>query len=131
MELTMDRPRRMVKTQTGLKARISSWFDNQKMKKQLDGMQADYAILTDQYQLIKNHVFELEKKISEINESSAAKGENRELETPYSVAILLAKKGCERNEIIKECGLTDSEADLILALHTNSTLPTSSTSAIN
>lgn len=127
----MDKPRRVIKNQPGLKARISAWFDNKKLRKQLDGMQADNAIMSDQYQLLKKHVFQLEKRLSEINSTSDASKKNKEMETPYSIAILLAKKGCERNEIIKECGLTDSEADLILALHTSSTLPTSSSSAIN
>lgn len=131
MELVMDRPRKTVKTESGVKQRIAAWFDNKKLRKQLDGVQADHAIMSDQYQLLKKHVFDLEKKLSEINKESDTAEKTKEIETPYSVAILLAKKGCERHEIIKECGLTDSEADLILALHTSSTLPTSTNSATN
>lgn len=132
MELIMDRPRRRAaRNQTGLKARIAAWFDNKALRKKLDGMQADHAIMSDQYQLLKKHIFQLEKKLADINNIPKANHDKKEMETPYSVAILLAKKGCERNDIIRECGLTDSEADLILALHTSSTLPSPTNSAIN
>lgn len=130
MELVMDRTRKNVKPRTGLKARIAAWAENKYLRRQLDGMQADYAIMSDQYQLLKEHIFELEKKLTDINVSSEDQ-ESVEMETPYSVAILLAKKGCERGEIIRECGLTDSEADLILALHTESTLVPTTSSATN
>jgi hypothetical protein len=131
MELVMDRPRRISKNQSGFKARIAAWFDNKKLRKQLDGMQADHAIMCDQYQMLKKHVFQLEKKLAEINKANGKSENSKDMETPYSVAILLAKKGCERNEIIKECGLTDSEADLILALHNSTRLLTPTTSATN
>ena len=41
--------------------------------------------------------------------------------TPYSQAVQLARRGYARQDIISLCSLTDSEAELILALHSKST----------
>lgn len=39
---------------------------------------------------------------------------------PYSQAVQLARRGYARDDIISLCSLTESEAELILALHSNS-----------
>jgi mevalonate kinase len=39
---------------------------------------------------------------------------------PYSQAVQLARRGYAREDIISLCSLTESEAELILALHSNS-----------
>ena len=41
-------------------------------------------------------------------------------DAPYTQAVQLAKRGYAREDIISLCSLTDSEAELILTLHSNS-----------
>ena len=53
------------------------------------------------------------KKVHEISQ------EKPFTNAPYTQAIYLAQRGYARDEIISLCSLTESEADLILALHTD------------
>ncbi|MDW3094379.1 MAG: DUF2802 domain-containing protein [Gammaproteobacteria bacterium] len=86
-------------------------------KSQIDGLRADYAMAMDQCQLMKQHIQDLESKFDNMNASMDLRPEANEPEVPYSTAIVLAKRGCDKHEIQEACGLTDSEADLILTLH--------------
>ena len=131
MELAMDRPRRYIQFNVNLRGYLTGWLDNRRLRKQLNGLQADYAIMTDQCQMMKEHIQNLQEKIEDMTENSDRTSSVIDAETPYSVAILLAKKGCSRPDIIRECGLTESEADLILALHNRADIPESNTIAAN
>ena len=128
MEYYFNNANRSVSFDTSFKTLLSKWFGNKELLRKINGLQADYAIALDQCQLMKQHILELENKISQMNAKVEMQPEAKDIETPYSVAILLAKRGCEREEIIKECGLTESEADLILALHNKA--PDSSQSSV-
>jgi len=65
-------------------------------------------------QVIKNS----EHKVSSDGESSSeGKLFNN---APYTQAVQLARRGYARDDIISLCSLTESEAELILALHSNS-----------
>ena len=90
---------------------------NIKLKKQIDGLRSDYAMTLDQCQMMKQYIQNLENKIDHIHATMDLRPEAVEPEMPYSSAIVLAKRGCDKDEIREACGLTDSEADLILALH--------------
>ncbi len=87
------------------------------LENQIDGLKSDYAIALDQCQLMKQHIQDLEFKIDNMSASIDLRSDSVEQEMPYSTAIILAKRGCSKEEIREACGLTDSEADLILALH--------------
>lgn len=113
------------------KSLLAKWFGNKTLLRKVNGLQADYAMAMDQCQLMKQHILELESKISNMNAKVELQPEAKDVETPYSVAILLAKRGCERDEIIKECGLTESEADLILALHNRAADSSANSIAVN
>ena len=128
MEYYFNNGNRSVGFDTSFKTFLSKWFGNKELLRKINGLQADYAIALDQCQLMKQHILELENKISQMNAKVEMQPEAKDIETPYSVAILLAKRGCGREEIIKECGLTESEADLILALHNKA--PDSSQSSV-
>jgi len=84
---------------------------------QIDGLRADYAMAMDHCQMMKQHIQGLENKLDNMNATMDLRPEAVEPEVPYSTAIVLAKRGCNRQEIQEACGLTDSEADLILTLH--------------
>ena len=129
MEYLIERPVRGKRM--NLRSLFFKLFNNKTLLKQIDGLQADNAIAMDQCQLLKEHVQMLEDKISSMHAISELRTENKEHETPYSTAILLAKKGCQRAELISECGLTESEADLIMALHNKRVDPSVSTIAVN
>ncbi|MFK7795446.1 MAG: DUF2802 domain-containing protein [Gammaproteobacteria bacterium] len=84
---------------------------------QIDGLRADYAMAMDHCQMMKQHIQELENKLDNVTATMDLRPEAIEPEVPYSTAIVLAKRGCDKREIQEACGLTDSEADLILTLH--------------
>ena len=84
---------------------------------QIDGLRADYAMAMDHCQMMKQHIQELESKLDNMTATMDMRPESVEPEVPYSTAIVLAKRGCDKREIQEACGLTDSEADLILTLH--------------
>jgi hypothetical protein len=86
---------------------------------QIDGLHADYAMAMDQCQMMKQHIQDLESKLDNLNATMDVRQEVVEPEVPYSTAIVLAKRGCDKQEIQQACRLTDSEADLILTLHNN------------
>ena len=106
-------------TRPSLIARIFSKFSkkNNPIENQIDGLKSDYAMALDQCQLMKQHIQDLESKIDHLNATVDLRPEAVEPEMPYSTAIVLAKRGCDKEEIREACGLTDSEADLILTLH--------------
>ena len=131
MEYYFENPRRSLNVEIGFKTLLGKWFGNKALLRKINGLQADYAMAMDQCQLMKQHILELENKISSMNAKVELQPEVKDVETPYSVAILLAKRGCERDEIIKECGLTESEADLILALHNRATDSSPNSIAVN
>lgn len=103
--------------------RMSSIFGNKTVNKksslysQIDGLRADYAMALDHCQMMKQHIQELESKLDHINATMDLRPEAVEPEAPYTTAIVLAKRGCDKKEIQEACGLTDSETDLILTLH--------------
>ncbi len=105
--------------------RISSAFINTFFAKkpsyinQIDGLRADYAMAMDHCQMMKQHIQDLESKLDNMTATMDLRPEAVEPEVPYSTAIVLAKRGCDKQEIQEACGLTDSEADLILTLHNN------------
>jgi hypothetical protein len=84
---------------------------------QIDGLRADYAMAMDHCQMMKQHIQDLESKLDNMTATMGFRPEAVEPEVPYSTAIVLAKRGCDKREIQEACGLTDSEADLILTLH--------------
>ena len=87
---------------------------------QIDGLRADYAMAMDHCQMMKQHIQNLESKLDNMTATMDLRPESVEPEVPYSTAIVLAKRGCDKREIQEACGLTDSEADLILTLHNKS-----------
>lgn len=103
----------------------------QPVESQIDGLKSDYAMALDQCQMMKQHIQELESKIDHMNATMDLRPETVEPEMPYSTAIVLAKRGCDKEEIREACGLTDSEADLILTLHNKSNGQTHSTMIAN
>lgn len=117
MEYLLEKPTRQKRAKLSLNNFLSNLLSKKFLLRKIDGLQADYAIAMDQCQLMKQHILELENKISNMNAKVELQPEVKDVESPYSVAILLAKRGCGKDEIITECGLTESEADLILALH--------------
>ncbi len=100
---------------------ILKFFKKQSpVENQIDGLKSDYAMALDQCQMMKQHIQELENKIDQMNATMDLRPEALEPEMPYSTAIVLAKRGCSKEEIREACGLTDSETDLILTLHNKS-----------
>ena len=98
-----------------------SWFapdiSKQALLKKVNDLEADYAMVMDQCQAMKEHVAELEQKISSFDQNAKPLVEVEENEAPYSLAILLAKRGHDKQDLVKMCNLTENEADLIISLH--------------
>ncbi len=110
-------------TRPSLLERLIAKMSKKKMpiENQIDGLKSDYAMALDQCQMMKQHIQELESKIDHMHATMDLRPETVEPEMPYSTAIVLAKRGCHKDEIKEACGLTDSEVELILTLHNKST----------
>ena len=65
-------------------------------------------------QVIKNSEHKFESDSEPDNEGKLFNN------APYTQAVQLAQRGYAREDIISLCSLTESEAELILALHSNS-----------
>ena len=106
-------------TRASLLEKLISSFSKKKtpVENQIDGLKSDYAMALDQCQMMKQHIQELESKIDHMNATMDLRPEKVEPEMPYSTAIVLAKRGCDIEEIRDACGLTESEANLIVTLH--------------
>ncbi len=99
---------------------ITRFSKKKYLESKIDGLCADYAMALDQCQLMKQHIQNLESKIDHMHATIDLRPEAVEPEMPYSTAIVLAKRGCDKEEIRDTCGLTESEADLIITLHKKS-----------
>lgn len=117
MEHSMTRDH-LYARKTSLFEKIAAiFFTKKSLTEQLDDLRAGHAVTLDQCQLMQAHIQNLETKIDKINSALDFRSEAGESQMSYSSAILLVKKGCGKEEIRQACGLTDSEADLIVALH--------------
>ena len=99
---------------------ITRFSKKKYLESKIDGLSADYAMALDQCQMMKQHIQNLESKIDHMHATIDLRPDAVEPEMPYSTAIVLAKRGCDKEEIKDTCGLTESEADLIITLHKKS-----------
>lgn len=81
-------------------------------------------LINEEIGLIKAQQDELNKYINsaehKISSSTHTESEGKLFNNaPYSQAVQLARRGYAREDIISLCSLTESEAELILALHSN------------
>lgn len=95
--------------------------------KEIDDITGFNRLIDEELGMLKQAQNELNKildttgahqnKKSDENSTSDGKLFNN---APYTQAVQLARRGYAREDIISLCSLTDSEAELILALHSNS-----------
>ncbi len=100
---------------------------NQKIKKiervqvkDIDDITGFNRLISDEIGLIKNECSELSSVINGSNSINKPIEDKLFNNAPYSQAVHLAQRGYTREEMISLCSLTESEADLILAIHANS-----------
>ncbi len=110
---------------------ISAFVFNRKIIKLEKTQFNDIDDITSYSRLIDDELGILRKQQDELNQvinssevkitSNAGSAKEGKLftNTPYSQAVQLARRGYAREDIISLCSLTDSEAELILALHSN------------
>ena len=101
-------------------------FLNAKVKKLEKIQLSDIDDVTSFNRLIDDEIGQLkeahEKQTQDVHVNDISNNASQEklfTNAPYSQAIHLAQRGYARDEIISLCSLTESEAELILALHTN------------
>ncbi len=99
---------------------------NSKLKRLENAQINDIDDVTSFNRLIDEEIGTLRKEHDELNHAINSKEHPTEVEkgklfnnAPYSQAVHLAQRGYAREEIISLCSLTESEAELILALHAN------------
>ena len=99
---------------------------NRKVKRLEKAQLNDIDDVTSFNRLINEEIGTLRKEHDEINQvlkktEKKTETENGKLfnNAPYTQAVHLAQRGYARDEIISLCSLTESEAELIFALHAN------------
>ena len=90
----------------------------------IDDITSYSRLIDEELGALKNQQDEFNKNIhtSEVKAESAYETNNEGKlfnNAPYSQAVQLARRGYAREDIISLCSLTESEAELILALHSN------------
>ena len=111
---------------------ISILILNRKILKLEKTQFKDIDDITSFNRLIDEELGTLKKEQNDLNqvikssehklESDSEPGNEGKLfnNAPYTQAVQLAQRGYAREDIISLCSLTESEAELILALHSNS-----------
>ena len=77
-------------------------------------------LIDDEIGILRKEYDDLSQAIMKKNKQGKSTEDKLFNNTPYTQAVLLAQRGYARDEIISLCSLTESEAELILALHANS-----------
>ncbi len=90
----------------------------------IDDITSYSRLIDEEIGTLKKQQDEFTKNIhnSEVNVESSRESNNEGKlfnNAPYSQAVQLARRGYAREDIISLCSLTESEAELILALHSN------------
>lgn len=110
---------------------ISILFLNRKILKLENTQFNDIDDITSFNRLIDEELGTLKKEQNELNQfiksskhklNSYSESDNESKlfnNAPYTQAVQLARRGYAREDIISLCSLTESEAELILALHSN------------
>ena len=111
---------------------VSTLFMNRKMHKleniqisDIDDITGYSRLIDDEIGVLKFQQDELNREIKNSKFPQKSRNETSSDEklfhnAPYSQAVQLAKRGYAREDIISLCSLTESEAELILTLHSNS-----------
>ena len=111
---------------------VSTLFMNRKMHKleniqisDIDDITGYSRLIDDEIGVLKFQQDELNREIKNSKFPQKSRNETSSEEklfhnAPYSQAVQLAKRGYAREDIISLCSLTESEAELILTLHSNS-----------
>ncbi len=92
---------------------------------EIDDITSFNRLIDEELGTLKKEQNELNKviKSSEHKLQSDSKSDNEGKlfnNAPYTQAVQLARRGYAREDIISLCSITESEAELILALHSNS-----------
>lgn len=82
--------------------------DTAHSRAELEAIRAELRIMHEQ-------VDKLQGDIEEMKQAQAS--------TPYSQAIQLVQQGFDASQVAVKCGISRSEADLIVALHRNNSSP--------
>ncbi len=91
---------------------------------EIDDITGFNRLIDDELGMLKLGQNELSKVLENTNSSSVTAGTSNDEgklfnNAPYTQAVQLARRGYAREDIISLCSLTESEAELILALHSN------------
>ena len=85
----------------------------------IDDVTSFNRLIDDEIGMLKNEYEKQNNNTHNNNEKNVVSNERIINNAPYSQAVNLAKRGYARDEIISLCSLTESEAELIFALHAN------------
>ena len=101
-------------------------FLNRKIKKlemvqihDIDDITSFNRLIDDELGILREEHDKKNKEITKFEKNNEVSQEKPFTNAPYTQAVYLAQRGYARDEIISLCSLTESEADLILALHTD------------
>lgn len=84
----------------------------------IDDVTSFNSLIDEEIGMLKRENYELAQLLNEKSNRENCTSDTKLFNNaPYTQAVQLAKRGYARNDIISLCSLTESEADLIFALH--------------
>ncbi len=105
---------------------IILWAKIQQLKKnenqintRLEHLQSNLADVCAGLTKVDDKTSSIEKRIKQVYERQDRIAMSEQSERPYSQAIKMVQNGASENDLMKTCGMTEGEAQLIVMLHAN------------
>lgn len=80
-------------------------------------VQGDLAALTKASLGAGDHLMQVENRVRRLSERQSQTEMRAVGDRPYQQAIQLVQTGADADELVRQCGMTRGEADLIVMLH--------------
>lgn len=86
-------------------------------ERELDALRNDLGALTKASVGAGDHLMQVEHRVRRLSERQNQTEMRAVGDRPYQQAIQLVQNGADAEELIRQCGLTRGEADLVVMMH--------------
>jgi len=104
-----------------LRWRRTAQRDTQRVFEQLDLVRSDLLIMKEVMQGAAQRVDSAAQRVA--HDARLSPNQTTNAGRSYEIAARLARNGAQKEELMKNCGITTHEAELLVRLHGRSTLP--------
>ena len=91
--------------------------EGERLRQEVQRLRDDLGALCSGAVGVSERVARIEQKLQRVSERQEQMGSTTPESQPYDQAVELARKGASAEELVKQCGLTKGEADLVVMMH--------------